>query len=116
MMEQQEKKMKKKTVMIIVIIVAALVLGTVTYFALMGRPMDSDDKNSIIVNIEEGSGTSSIAATLSEDGLIRSELAFKLQSKIMFRDGKYQAGVYAFSRSFKKYFGSSPKCACRTGS
>lgn len=91
--------MKKKTVMIIVIIVAALVLGTVTYFALMGRPMDSDDKNSIIVNIEEGSGTSSIAATLSEDELIRSELAFKLQSKIMFRDGKYQAGVYAFSRS-----------------
>ena len=26
------------------------------------------------------------------------------------------SSVYAFSRSFKKYFGSSPKCACRTGS
>lgn len=90
--------MKKLIIIVAAVIVAGIVAVNI-YLAVMGRPIDENAKNSIVVTIEEGSGTASIATQLKDEDLIRSEFAFKLKSKLSFRDGKYQAGAYAFTRA-----------------
>ncbi|MDD5921671.1 MAG: endolytic transglycosylase MltG [Eubacteriales bacterium] len=51
--------------------------------------------------VEEGSGTSQIAAELESKGLIRSANGFKIYARIHKMDGKFQAGTYNLSPSMK---------------
>ena len=48
----------------------------------------------VTVEIKEGSGTSDIAQSLSDAGIIGSPLMFRLQSRLNGSDGQYKAGVY----------------------
>ncbi|MBP0986180.1 MAG: endolytic transglycosylase MltG, partial [Oscillospiraceae bacterium] len=48
----------------------------------------------IIVDVPEGSSTQSIASQLNQEGLINSELVFRVYSRITGSDGKYQCGKH----------------------
>lgn len=50
----------------------------------------------VVVDIEKGSSTRAIAEELKEVNAINSPLMFRVYSKIMGYDGKYQYGVYKF--------------------
>lgn len=83
----------------IVIIGICVIVGAGGFFGymqMMTKPIISSNGNSdtIVVSIPSGTGTGGIAAILKENGLIRSESAFKLQTKLKGYDGKYKAGQY----------------------
>lgn len=89
----------KRMIILIIGIIAGLVIGGFITYSISGSPVDEEDKNTVLVRIEQGSGTGQIATALLKEDLIRSDIFFKLHSKIGGFDGKYQAGTYAFSKS-----------------
>lgn len=93
------KNKKTFAVAIAVLTLLVLIIAVVISLAVLGRPIDKSSKDTVIVNIKEGSGTAQIAAVLHENRLIRSEMVFKIRSKISFYDGKYKAGDYALSKA-----------------
>lgn len=86
--------MKKILILIPILIIAAVVFVTVSSGAV-----DKGDDSKLTVTIAEGSGTGSIAAELKDNGLIKSELVFKLRSKLGGYDGQYKPGGYLLSKS-----------------
>ena len=49
------------------------------------------------VEIDKGMGTAGIAKRLNEGGAVKSELAFRIYSRLKGFDGKYKYGVYTFN-------------------
>jgi len=92
----------KKAIIIIVVITAAAAAAFFGFLAVEGRAVDSSNGKQIIIQVEQGSGAAQIAATLKENGLIRSTRAFMLQSKISGYNSKYCAGYYAFTRKMSQ--------------
>lgn len=83
-------------------IVLALVLVIICFVAtdvFMSRAVDKTNGKGILIEIKNGSSTSTIADTLYEKGTIRSKFFFKLNSKIMGYNGKYHAGSYIVKKS-----------------
>ncbi|MEG0156539.1 MAG: endolytic transglycosylase MltG, partial [Anaerovoracaceae bacterium] len=93
------KKNMTKPLMIIAVAILVIVVGFFAFLTLTGRPMDTTEEKTVVVSIEKGSGTGQIAKVLKEKELIRSELAFKLKTKLSGFDGKYIAGTYAFNQT-----------------
>ncbi len=106
-LEQRKRNKRRKRkrarairllVLFIVVIVAAA--GIFHYFTkTSAQPYDSSSTQTIAVNVKSGSTTSSIAELLVDNGIVRSAIGFKIQSKINHYDGKYKAGVYELSPS-----------------
>lgn len=91
---------KKKLIIVIVValiliiaIIGAIVIGS------MGGALDKGNTDTVSVTIESGSGTSQIAQTLVDHGIIDSADQFKLWSRIKGYDSDYKAGTYALSPS-----------------
>lgn len=53
--------------------------------------------NEIVIEIEQGSSSSKIAKVLKDEGVIKSELFFRVFSKLKGYDGKFKYGVYLLS-------------------
>lgn len=68
-------------------------------FEAMRNPVDENDTTVVKVTVPRGATTTSIGALLIEEGLIQSEMAFKMAAKELGADGKMQAGDYEVSKS-----------------
>ena len=94
-----KNKKNSHLVKIIAILVVIAILIPVTIFTVSQGPVDKGNNKEIVVTIEPGSSTSSIAATLKENETIKSEFFFKLKSKLGGYDGKYKAGQYGLNQA-----------------
>ncbi|GFI60964.1 endolytic murein transglycosylase [Clostridiales bacterium] len=102
--------MRFLTIFIVVLAVMAAVLGISyavgKYFAknyLLGGneqevQVDINSENTIAVEIPQGSSTKDIAAILKENGIIGSEISFRLKSKMNGADASYNYGTYYLSK------------------
>lgn len=93
--------MAKKVVIIVLIIVGLIViaLGSVlAWYNISISPVDNDDITSHSLEIPMGSGSSTIAAKLKNEGLIKNELAFKIYVKLN-NINNFQAGTYNLTKN-----------------
>lgn len=98
--KKQAAKKKKNRRIVLKVIVAVIVVGIVVaggYFYTDYRP--GGQSGEVVVTIPEGSGTTKIAQILNKDGLISSELFYRLMSKIRGVDGKYNFGKFKINKS-----------------
>jgi len=80
-----------------VVLIIAIVSGV--YVNSQFQPVDAKEKESITVNIPQGSTPTKIASILRQKQLIKSEWGFKLYLKYKDESGKLQAGNYQLSKS-----------------
>lgn len=93
------KEKKKSKGKIILLFIALVIILCCAIAIIITRPVDSGDDSVVIVNIQQGSGSSVIAGILKENDLIKSELAFKVEARIGNKSANFKAGTYAFSKS-----------------
>lgn len=99
-METVNKGGFRKHILLAVILVLVLAAGSCAiWYITAGRPVNSKSKSVQIVNIEQGTGASSIGQTLKSKGLIRSSAAFRIYGKLNGTEDEYQAGTYGISKS-----------------
>lgn len=91
--------LKKKIIVAVICIVLVIAAGALFYIGGLGRALDSENAQTVSVNIPSGSGTIQIGQTLEEQGIISSADKFKLWSRIKGYDSQYKAGTYALSPS-----------------
>ena len=89
---------KKIAILLIAVIVIGIAAGGV-YIGSLNKAYQPDSDRMVIVEVPQGSSTSSIAEILEEKGVIGSASKFKMKSKLSGNDGKYLAGVYELSAS-----------------
>ena len=93
--------MVKKVVIIVLIIVGLIVIALGSVFAWYNisiSPVDNDDITSHSLEIPMGSGSSTIATKLKNEGLIKNELAFKIYVKLN-NINNFQAGTYNLTKN-----------------
>lgn len=88
-----------KAIIVIIVILLILVISTVLWYniSLSGTGTEQDK---VSIEIPLGSGSSKIASILKENGLIRSEAAFKLYVKLN-KITTFQAGNYNLTKNMK---------------
>lgn len=93
--------MAKKVVIVISIIVALIIIAIVSAFVWYNisiSPVNKDDVTSYNLEIPMGSGSSTIAKKLKNEGLIKNELAFKIYVKLN-KISNFQAGTYNLTKN-----------------
>ena len=99
----KKPKRKKRIALLIIGIVLGLVLlslgGAWLWFQMQLAPVDSGDKNKVLISVKSGDGPVVIASTLKENNLIKSEDAFLWYTRIYGTQGNLQAGTYRLSPS-----------------
>ena len=88
------KKLLTILIALVILVVIAAAVPLIWYTNAIG-PM-SDEAKDINVTIEMGSGSSTIAKTLMDAGVISSDVAFKIYVKLNNISG-FQAGEYVLS-------------------
>ena len=93
----------KITVWRIVLLVAAVLLGAVVavclWYGLQLQPVSSDHQKYIKITIVSGYNPSQIGQLLQDKSVIRSSLAFDINTRLSGTRGKLQAGTYRLSPS-----------------
>lgn len=88
------------SVMIIMFLyVVALEAYDFGYRIFAERPVSMEPGQDVEVVIEEGMGTSAIAAMLEEEGIIRDALIFRIQNQFSHYKGSFRAGEYILNTS-----------------
>lgn len=82
-------KSKLPVIIAIIIVLGIAVLGMLLSDSLGVSVADGSQR----IEVAEGDGSSSVAKTLSDDGIIKYPLLFKLQSKLGGYDGNFQPGA-----------------------
>lgn len=90
--------MKNKKLIIIAIPILVILLGFAV-LSSMSSPVDKSNDDIIVVKIENGSSTGTIAAVLEEAGTVKNTTVFKIKSKLGGFDGTYKAGSYGVSKA-----------------
>lgn len=88
-----------RVVLIIAILILILFVAGNFYLSSASKATDPENTTTVTIVVPEGSGASSIAVSLKENGLIGNTTVFKLQSKLKGNDGKYKAGSFLLSPS-----------------
>lgn len=96
---------RKMTLKKLILIIAASVIGLLLILSVAGwfwykaqlAPVDSESKELIAVNIASGTTPDAIAAQLVQDGVIRSEFAFGVHTRLTGTQNSLQAGTYRLS-------------------
>ena len=91
---KHKKKRYKTYILLFIAAILATPLGLFYSFGKLIQPVDAYSKNTISVEIPSGSSTLKIANLLKENNLIKSDLAFRILSRLSKSDGKMQAGKY----------------------
>lgn len=92
--------MKKKVIIVILIIIAiilVMLISALLWYNIGISPINNDDKK-YSIEIPIGSGVASIANTLKNEGIIRSDLAFKIYVKLN-NVSNFQAGNYELTKN-----------------
>ncbi|MFD1207024.1 endolytic transglycosylase MltG [Sporosarcina contaminans] len=103
-MIEQKKEVKIVRRIVFAIALVVLIIGLVgsravyKYITESLQPVDPDSEETIEVEIPIGSGLSSIAETLEDEGIIRNAKIFKYYAKFN-NESQFQAGTYALSKS-----------------
>ena len=99
-MAKKKKKKSPLSILLVLLIIAVLAAGGL-YLGVKNynNALDPASEEIIDIDIESGSGTTKIAKTLEDAGIIRSANIFKFKTKFNGLDGKYQAGHYSLSPS-----------------
>ena len=97
----RHKKKKRFKIIIPIIIVGAL-LATKVYLDKTTKAVSADKLVEKEIEIPEGSTTDTISHILKENDLIKSELIFKLYSKLEDRSSQYKAGTYELSTAMSQ--------------
>ena len=79
-------------------ILAALVLGAYAVVNYQYEAMPKGEAAEAIFEVPRGSGLSSIATRLEEDGLIKSAFIFKLVTKLRGNEANFKAGEFVLTR------------------
>ena len=99
---QSEAKVVRKIVLISLAVFIALVIitATVGYFYISSslKPVDTDSKENVKVEIPIGSGVTTISNILEDNGIIKNAQIFKYYIKFNNEAG-FQAGTYSLSPS-----------------
>lgn len=93
--------MVKKVIIILSIIVVLIVIvigSAFAWYRISINPVDKDDITSYDLEIPMGSGASTIAKKLKNEGLIKNELAFKIYVKLN-KISNFQAGTYNLTKN-----------------
>ena len=91
-------KLKKKAKVLLLVILALFLIGIGVSWMVMTGPVNSNDKNDIEVVIKNGSSSSSIGKLLKENGLIKSELMFKIYLRLN-NINSLKASTYKLNKS-----------------
>lgn len=103
-MIEQKKEVRIVRRIVFAIALVVLIIGLVgsravyKYITESLQPVDPDSEETIEVEIPIGSGLSSIAETLEDEGIIRNAKIFKYYAKFN-NESQFQAGTYALSKS-----------------
>ena len=89
----------KKGIIALIIVLVVLIGGCLAFYFVSTGPVNKNDDGIIVVKLENGSGTASIAAKLEEEGLIKNSFMFRVKSKLSGSDGEYKAGSFAVKKS-----------------
>lgn len=90
--------MVKKVVLIILALIIVAIVSVFAWYSISINPVNKNDNTSYSLEIPMGSGSSSIAKKLKDEGLIKSELAFKIYVKLN-KVSKFQAGTYNLAKN-----------------
>ena len=90
-----ERKLNKKGIIAISAVILTLIIFVV-YFSKLGKPTKEDFK--IDFKIQNGDTYSSIAANLENEGLIKSEFAYKIYIKLH-KQETLKAGIYELNKN-----------------
>ncbi len=101
----QPKKSKKvskvKKLLIILGIVGLLLISAVAggsyWYNVSQQPLSQQEQEDVYISIESGMSSAAIARLLEDEGVVRSALAFRLQTRLMGVAHQIQAGFYALS-------------------
>lgn len=95
MRAQPKKQSTIKFVLIAAVACLLLILLGVGWAVMApGKKTAVKEGQTVTVEIAQGSGTAAIAQKLSDAGLIKSPVLFRLQSRLSNSDGAFKAGVY----------------------
>lgn len=83
----------------ILTILIALGAGTYVWYGQQLKPVDETSDTKKVVTIKKGSNPTMISELLYEEGLIRSQLAFMVYTRVERVQGGLQAGTYRLSPS-----------------
>jgi len=78
-------------------IVSILIIGILSFMYITG-PIDSNDEDEIVINTE-GSTYSTLGSVLASNGLVRSELIYKVYVKLFVNSNHLEAGDYTLKKS-----------------
>jgi UPF0755 protein len=98
----KKKSAKKKLIFIGLILLSALIftfVGAFLYYQQQLSAVDAKNTEKIVVTITEGSTPASIGTLLEEKGIIRSDTAFGLYTRLNGTQNSLQAGAYRLSPS-----------------
>lgn len=82
-----------------VLLVIAALVSVFTWYTVQLSPVNTSDTSKKLVSVESGSTPTQIAATLDEQGVIRSQEAFLWYTRVEGVQNNLQAGTYRLSPS-----------------
>ena len=97
-MEEKLPKKKLKLGVKIVLILAIVIILIIALFIFLLGPVNVTNNKKIDVEISSGTSTNQVAEILKDKKLIRSELVFKIYTKLI-ANKSIKAGYYQFSQS-----------------
>ncbi|CAN5389144.1 endolytic transglycosylase MltG [soil metagenome] len=94
------RKLKRSLLWIVASVVAAIIITTVSFliwYRVQLAPVGGDTNQHIVVKIASGASPSSIGQQLQQDGVIRSNVAFDIYTRLNGKRNILQAGTYRLS-------------------
>lgn len=92
--KKQKRKKAKKVCLVLLVVVIVMVGG-----ALYTEYAPNNQTGEVIVTVPQSASTAQIAKELKKDGLIESEMFFRVMSKLRGIDGKYNYGKFKLDKS-----------------
>ena len=96
---KKKKPLLRWIILTFVALVATVIIGGLTWYNVNTGAVDPNDTQPIAVSVKSGSSPSAIATTLKQAGVIKSELAFDIYTKLAGKRSSLQAGDYIFTKS-----------------
>lgn len=98
---EEARKVRKVAFIIILVLSLILIIGTFSsylYIKSALEPVEPNSEEEVEVEIPLGSSSSSIAAILAENGIIKNDIIFRIYTKLK-NESDFQAGNYLLSPS-----------------